>query len=452
MQIITNHQFSIMEKESKRSTEKSSNWYRFGTSAILKWAKNILPKIKEESKGEDRTEVTETKQEKEIRIDNEKLNRLIDEFKSQTSLNVDGDKLTDAINGFQLYETALLERDGYSDGLRGVRNNNIGVIADARAAFIYEHTNSILQGREDGILKEIHSRQAEVDGLIKLYENEKEFNDEISDLYKREHRHFSLPIAWFYIIIGILMMFADFPISLGISKYFIDTPAGASEEFLDKIKQLDSVLFALGITFLSIYFKIMYDDYVNVGLLSKRKSEKIDLKGNVLTSIRFIIKLGILIFLIYFLYNIGSARNALNELPIKSRYPNLVNDMEVFNYRLLSFLGSTILLPLLSGIALSVGFGIISNINNIKKSIDNIASINKSLIEKEENIIRLNTIRSSVQKFNEDWNKGNTKLTKLSEQFKNAYLQGYKNGHRIKFGYDIYENANALYIDELNSK
>lgn len=442
-----------MEQNTTQEVKKS--WFVNKKTAVTNWLKKLFPPKEQKDENPISDTTQETKKEREIRLANEKFNKLIDEFKEQTSLNVDGDKLTNAINGFQLYETIILEADGYNDGIVGVKNKNIIDVATARASFIFEHTNSILEGREIGLEKEKNIRKEKIERLNKEIEEEKKFNEEISDLFKRENRYFSKHIAWFYLIIGIFMMIADFPISLGISKYFIDTPIDSSDEFFDKILQLDSVLFALGITFLSVYFKIMYDDYINVGILSRKRKNDTNIKEFIkfgVSTVRFIIKLGILIFFIYFLYNIGSARNALNELPIKSARPDIVSNIEVFNFKLISFIGTTILLPLFSGIALSLSLGIFSNIKNRIESNLILDELYKKVEDTQEKIIELNTICSTVSKFKEDWQREqNDKLKKLIKQFENAYLQGYKKGHRMKFGYDIYENANSLYIDDLNS-
>ncbi|MBK7391140.1 MAG: hypothetical protein IPI23_19345 [Bacteroidetes bacterium] len=114
-------------------------------------------------------------------------------------------------------------------------------------------------------------KKSKINNLEKELSDEKEFNEVINEINKAEHRHFSYPVGVSYIIFGVLLMFADFPISLSIAKYFIDLPIEFEDSFFNKISHPEIVLFALGITFLSIYFKIIYDDYINANIFNKRK-------------------------------------------------------------------------------------------------------------------------------------------------------------------------------------
>lgn len=399
----------------------------------------------------------ESDQEKEIRQEKEALNKFLLEFKEQTSLNVDGDKLTNAINNFQFYESKQFEKNGYYDGVNGAKDKNISSSAKVRASFIVEHTNSILKGRVNGLRDDSKSKENKILTLRVNSQVEKDFNSEVNELNKLEHRHFSKPTAWFYILIGFSMMFADFPISLGIAKYFVVLPIDFDDTFIEKIRNPEMLLFSLGITFLSIYFKIIYDDYINVGLIKrKRKKEDLPFSTNyfeiIFSFFRFLLKIGILCLLIYLLFNIGNVRNALNDLPIKSFHPEFVSNERVFNFMLFSFIGVTILLPLLSGISFSVGLGILSNITNLSKSNSKLEIINNEIEKIEKEKTNINILENTLSALGDEWDENKTsKLEDLTNQFKNSYLQGYKKGHRVKFGYDIYDNALSLYIDELNS-
>ncbi|MBK7391141.1 MAG: hypothetical protein IPI23_19350 [Bacteroidetes bacterium] len=156
--------------------------------------------------------------------------------------------------------------------------------------------------------------------------------------------------------------------------------------------------------------------------------------------------------LIYLLYNIGSVRNALNELSIEPLYPYITTTEQVFNYKLISFIGATILLPLLSGICLSIGLGIISNINNLRESNKKVIDLNEKINQLETESNNINMIKSTLKTIYDDFDeKDKNKLTDLTELFENSYVQGYKKGHRTQFGYEIYENINSQYIDAINS-
>lgn len=398
----------------------------------------------------------ETKQEKEIRKEREDFKKFFDEFKEQTSLNVDADKLTNAINNFQYYEDRIFDARGYDDGIKGTKDRNIQSSAKARADFIYEHASSILAGRIKGLESELALKSTRVGSLENELVYEQKFNDGINFLNKKEHRHFSRLTAWFYIVAGFAMMFADFPISLGISKYFIDLPISFKETFMNKISNPEILLFSLGITFLSIYYKILYDEYINVSIIPERlrKDAGEEVKSILKSAtgiIRALIKLTILFFLLYLLYNIGNVRNALNELTIRSSHPDYVTEKEVFHFKLISFIGTTILLPLLSGICLSVGFGTLSNFNNLKSSNNTLKELlnRKQVIETERT--NTETVQHMLKSLMEEWSDKEAKIAGLQQLFSNSYYQGFRRGHRMKFGYDIYENAHSLYIDNIHS-
>ncbi|HMJ45958.1 MAG TPA: hypothetical protein VK498_01425, partial [Ferruginibacter sp.] len=208
------------------------------------------------------------------------------------------------------------------------------------------------------------------------------------------------------------------------------------------------------ITFLSIYFKIMYDDYINVSILKRKRENENKQQENLFTFdfaktlLRFIVKITILIALLYFFYNVGNVRNAFNITDEITNGQISVNAL--FNFKLVSFIGSTILLPLISGIALSVGFGILSNIRNYKSSNKILVALAKKISDENQLLTERKTIKSAIDSFKKEWD-DRVPEQDMQQQFENTYLQGYKRGHRLKFGYDIYENAAANYIDELNS-
>jgi len=400
----------------------------------------------------------ETPQEKELRKTREEQEKIFEEFKTQTSLNVDADKLTNAIYNFQHYEKRLFETYGIYDGIKGVKDKNIGSSSKVRASFIVEHSRSILAGRIQGLESEFKLKTTQIEEIAEKIKEEKDFNDEINELNRTEHRNFSYWICVFYIIIGFFMMIADFPISLGISKYFIELPIESLDaSFLDKIKNPEILLFSLGITLLSIYYKILYDEYINISPFRRRfRKEQLDKLGQLgdrfYAFLRLSIKLGILVAVIYLLYHIGEMRNALNPLSItpSDSIKSFVTEQQVFYFKLVSFIGVTILLPLLSGICLSVGFTVGSNRGNLKESNNRLRRLEESKRNIEVEKTKTETTKDMLECLRKEWDHKEIKLADLQQLFVNAYYQGYRQGHRNTFKYDIYENANSLFIDQMN--
>lgn len=444
-----------MENQKNNRANKLAGRIKNIYSSAAKTIGNIMNGPQKDSE-KDPGENIETEQEQKIRKDKEEFEKFINEFKSQSSLDVEPEKLANAINTFQFFEAKMFEINGYDDGLRGVKDRNVEASANIRGTFIYEHCTSMLNGRIKGLKTSLASKDLKLAELTARIEHENRFNQEINLLNKEEHRNFSRPLAWLYIIVGIFLMFADFPISIGISHYFIDLPITDEETFLSKITNPETLLFALGITFLSIYYKLIYDEYVNISIISRkfRQDEEIAKTASekIMPVVRLFIKLVILIMLLYLLYNIGNVRNALNELSLKSSYPDIVSERQVFDYKLSSFICTTILLPLISGICLSVGFNIFANISNLKKSDEKLQALQEEKKELEKEISTLNTIKDMLMTLQEEWTNNALKIKGLKDLFMNSYLQGFKRGHRAKFNYDLYDNAHSLYIDYLNSK
>jgi hypothetical protein len=431
--------------EEKKKTDRRGRWSKF--------LKDVNPFDPSHKDNKEPPVKEETKQEKAIRETTEKINQLITEFKNQTSLDVDPDKLTNAIYSFQFYESTQFIAAGYADGVKGAKDNNIKSSAGAKANFIYEHTTSILSGRIKGIQSQLELKNKQIKRVDEEIDDETKFNHKINTLKKKEHRHFSLPIAIFYIIVGVSMMFADFPISLGISRDFINLPIDFDFSFVNEVKTPEILLFSLGITFLSIYFKILYDEYINKSIIKDEDERPLVGRSLAMAGVRLLVQLLILGGLIYLLYNIGSLRNALNPLSIKVQksYKDFVEIRWVFNYKLVSFIGMTILLPLLSGICFSVGLTIVSNVKNLKSSNKSLEDLNEKRQKLEADKDQLDTHQRLLESLRDDWNKEESKITGLENLFVNDYLQAYKRGHRDKFGYDIYDNANSLFIDHINS-
>ena len=394
---------------------------------------------------------TPTGTEKDIQIqeDKQEFKRLLDQLEAKININkdVDIDSLTAFVINLQYYESKLFEKTGYDDGLKGVFDNNIASSAKARASFIKERIIAVLDGHDKGKATDLESKRKKQKALADDLEEEKVFNDEINFLNKKEHRHFSTGMAVFYIFAGIALMFADFPISMNIAKYFIDLPINFDESFYSKIINPEIVFFALGITLLSVYYKIIYDEYVNTSIISDEvRLRPLNRKRNsIITGVRLTIKLAILCGLLWLLWNIGNLRGALNELPVTSSHPNIVKDDEVFNYKLMSFVCTTILLPLVSGVCLSIGLGILSNVNNLKISDRRVKKLSEenSILNKE--ITDLAMAKDMISSFRRDFNND------LDKHFEHSYARGFHNGHRTKFGDRTFEAARSYYIDHLKN-
>jgi hypothetical protein len=428
----------------------SVNWISGKARDLYKWA----TKNASFTKSPDSPKVTtsETNEEKKIREAKEEIIKKLEEFKSQTSLGKSEEELNGSLNAFLNYEEQKIQFEGIVDGQLGTKNNTIAHIAAGRASYIFDQTKTTIAGRFKGIENEISILKDIIVDHKSEYTLEKTFYDKLQDAKRYSPRHFSLFLAFFYLIIGVAMMIADFPISVGIAENFISLDhLAANGKFLERIKNWDIILFAAGITFLSIYFKIFYDKYINTGVIKRETKEpKKDAKE---ISI-FVFNIFILLALIFTLYYLSNIRNALNKSvitpPSNLTANGFITIHDVYLFRLKSFIGTTILLPLISGICFSLSLGIWSNWNNLRKTKNKCENSIKKLEKYNEDLRSLERRKALLDSINNEWaQKAEERKKGIIEQLTSSYNQGYKRGHKLTFKDDIYENAHLLYIEQL---
>lgn len=438
-----------MEAIKNNNIKSNNGWWnrkRHELSALF-GGKLVSPKLDEMAETKNRD--LDTDEEIKIKETKDAILKKLEDFKNKTSLDVEDDKLTDAINTFLLYEEDKMTLEGFSDGGIGVRNKKISGIVTSRASYIVEHAKTITSGRVKGLENEMSILKATISERKNEYEKQKVFYDKLLDIRRHSSRNFSIPMGILYIVFGICMMGADFPISVGIAEHFIDVNRSiAVGSFLTRVKNLDILLFSLGITFLSIYFKIFYDEFINKDIIKRETEEPLWNFGII---IRLLVKLGILCILIYTLITLGNIRNALNTSSIEPQHPLFVTSKQVFDFRGISFIATTVLLPLISGICLSVGIGFITNSHNcsrVKKSCNRLTGKLEMHYTDLRSLERKHALLVNIK---DEWLNEIEKKNCIELQLTSAYDRGYRWGHKLRYGFDLFNNANALYIAELTN-
>ncbi|KAA2239855.1 hypothetical protein F0L74_27090 [Chitinophaga agrisoli] len=427
-------------------TPQNINWFRKLGNRFLKWLRELF-------KGDGTTAATkESSQEREIRENREELDRAINVFSGQTSLNVNEDKLSDAINSYQCHEEKTFEKQGYDDGVKGIRDAAISTPARARASFVVEHTNAILEGKIAGLRIASEAEASKIEAIDARMTTESIFNKTILKISREKPGLFGRWALRLYIIAGFSLMIADFPVSMAISHHFIDPPADLADTFRAKLLCPEILMFSLGITFLGLFFKVFFDEFIDKGIipdnLDTGKDDDTPYARFKMAG-RISVKLAILLGLIILLYNIGQIRSFLDTTDgIDPKNIRMTPQMKGF--KLWSFVGATILLPLISGVCLSKGFSILSNIRNFSKSNAALQKLQKEKDGLHAKKIRVDTVGNMLGSLQTQWNK-ESKIDALAQLLTKSYNQGYKRGFKTKYGENIYRTAHAVYVDHLNS-
>src|SRR5262249_35965970 len=124
------------------------------------------------------------------------------------------------------------------------------------------------------------------------YKTKNAYYEKLNRAYQYNHRQFSLLLGFIYGFFALVLVLADIPLALELTKLGFNLKADPNNAisdlfvfnapegfFFHTIKILSAnwevVLFATGVAFCTIYIKIFYDDFVGVPLenLIKKASE-----------------------------------------------------------------------------------------------------------------------------------------------------------------------------------
>jgi hypothetical protein len=280
-----------------------------------------------------------------------------------------------------------------------------------------------------------------------------------------ESRHFSQFNAWFAFCAGILIIFADIVVSLNLVAYFGIGYVKHKDTFWDKLRNPELLLFSLGIAFCTVYVKMFFDEYVGGKFAYLQQhfrslvKDKEASKGLVRWEfwVKFTVKLLILIGLFWMLYNMALYRTYFTiygkELDaVKKLVGNDsgISIEKVKDVMLNSFIGITILLPVISGIAISVGLKIWSNRRTLKDSARNVEK-SEHRYETCKNILLSETFNlAQLQNYFAEWEQRKEKIKVLSAYFTHQYNQGYKVGYFRAYGNDFYHLIEIARNEEIN--
>src|SRR6201988_4165057 len=181
---------------------------------------------------------------------------------------------------------------GYYAGQWGVREDDVAGSAAMQVGIAKNMIEEKSQSNKRRLDSQVAILETIKENAERDYETKNAYYEKINRAYQYNHKHFSWLLGAIYGFFALVLVLADIPLALGLTKRGFDLKAdlespisdlfayGTAEGFwLHLFKVLtvnwEVVLFATGIAFCTIYIKIFYDDFIGVPLenLIKKASE-----------------------------------------------------------------------------------------------------------------------------------------------------------------------------------
>jgi hypothetical protein len=359
---------------------------------------------------------------------------------------------------------------GFYYGDVGTRDYQILSSTTTHAQRITSLVRAKVQGRIDALDASARIQDLKQEDQKSLCENNAKFLLEIEEEEREDDKSFNSVQGWMYVLFGFIMILSDITVSLNLVNFFgIGDNNNSGTGLWNKVKDLELLFFSLGIAFCTVYVKILYDDYVNSkigsGFILRKKFIE---KGMTETALKWesgfkgVIKVVILCGLLWFLFSLAQFRafHTKNDIiavhssstsasdgditgPVTgiNKAPDLLENQkanEQDRYLLYSFIGISLMIPLISGISLSVGFRIFQRRRMLNKAQKMLEESERALKNIHSDLEDLNSRKAEFGTFYKEWEPADIKTQNIATFFANSYSQGFRDGYRKKFGNDLY--------------
>lgn len=357
---------------------------------------------------------------------------------------------------------------GLADGQIGSRDYQILSSATTHAERITSLVRSKVSGRIQELGGSVKDQERQLADKDAVCSHSAEVLSEIEEEEREDDKSFNKMQAWMYILFGLFMILSDVAVSLNLVNFFgIGDNAKEGTGLWSKLTDGELLLFSLGIAFCTVYVKILYDDYINTragsGYVLQQNLVK---KGMSVASLKMeavfkgVIKVIILIGLLWFLFSLAQFRafhtkndiNAVHDVSSSSDAESIgdteVNKNEIAEdkqkgieqdrYLLYSFIGLSLMVPLISGISLSVGFRILQRNRMLDKARSAVDIAREERAKCYAELKNLISREAEFSAFFKDWERADSKITNIATFFANLYQQGYREGYRSYYGNDLY--------------
>lgn len=357
---------------------------------------------------------------------------------------------------------------GKEDGKLGQNKVNLSKIAVVDAEFIKDDIRSSYKAKVDQLQSRIKIKQQIYNHAEKDYNDSNLFYERAFKEFGRNSRYFSRSLAILYLLVALLLIFADIPLALELTQQGFDLDLGQNFQ----IKQLfespvhvfqenwEVFILAFGVALCSIFIKIFYDEFIERPLekiliqfrdlsettseeekdLIQRKQKKRNLVKKGILSLTFItiICLGVFRYqtiehenrqeelamkdqLLYNSYNRSqeSSANADSGKIGKDKFERIITG--------LSFILITLLFPTIGGVCFSIGSNYWGNRNDLNKSKELAETSKNAFLIASKELEEL-TIEYSNWEGALEWCNSPDFVNHIEQLFLNYYDHGYQRG------------------------
>jgi hypothetical protein len=272
---------------------------------------------------------------------------------------------------FLEYMTRIGERfrlAGEVDGTVEQKNYAIMDIIKTRVLQIQAYLESTFRGEYDRADGDVINKQQIFENANVEYDSQKQYASELKDRYRRNYKEFSRSMGWIYLIAAILLVAADYPLALKLTR-----------DGFQLVEWWATPLMSVGLALCTLYIKIYYDEFVGsavehsvtrftglagIGERSDISKVKRSWWGKSLIKTLILgLSLGTIITLGFFRFQVYEPvlKAAVSD---PSDYSNYVNSLTKA-----AFIMITLLFPLIGGVCASLGFDRLQN-NREDRTID----------------------------------------------------------------------------------
>lgn len=349
-----------------------------------------------------------------------------------------------------------LMKIGEEDGKLGLKAQNLDIIISSYIVSLRRYVFSVFKKKFEAINHELNSQQ-QITALV-----EKQFlaqEDHVAFMkkkYRWNNKKFHIFLGALYLFVGVCLIVADVPLSLGVTRKVFDVKGHLYEYFL-----------VVGVILLSFYIKVYYDEYLafpveKAVMFFKLKNlhgtEKIFDIVRVTTSsfLRFIVKTSLLLTCLGTIWLLGVARHKIHIYEIvkneqsplnkKKNLPwsanvlqkNTTQTGEALKKMLinihqseevkLSYILLSILFPFIGGVLFSLGTDQIKNVKELKlceKKLEQEMEKYSQQKQRENVLVQKKEIAEGYI----EWMKDNNEFgSEYLEHFKFCYQYGFEKG------------------------
>ncbi len=336
--------------------------------------------------------------------------------------------------------------DGYRGQNPGRMNRIVGNVAALWQSFIestFTHELEIANSKREKI-------KSHYKNLKKRRRRLRKHQKAINSHYNLNSKNYSLILGLVYVTISILLIKADFPLSIDVVQQ------GFGIE-----KDKDSFDLALGIVLITIYFKIFYDEYLGTSILKtllNGKRENILGEGNNADDAeiseakrikrrRLIAKVSILTLLVVTLYYMGEFRSDYMGIDPNDGSKSAVANKPAY-YEIMKstttkhlFILLSIMFPVIGGICASIGVNMLQNKFDRIRIWTHLLILQRRIAHAKNHLSVARGIVKTCQN-NVKWVSPEGNFTEdCTAYFFSYYLHGYEWGMRIQMPDEFYEVA-----------